>query len=249
MALDAAPSSGKKAQRTFHQPLTKVSRVRDTARSANSALTPASQMRQLTPGVGGLREARWVVNPEEWDGRMNVGMSNSVTTAIRETVREAAIGRTNDTEKAYRASVEQLPPNLGFLRCRHAVTGGIGARICCIIKVKLPFLIHQMKRASTGLILLVCQLRRRYDLPLERDSMSNSLFKVRICQSNCKMLAYVPRAASRALDLAPPIRLHECYVPRHFWQSHSSKQLELGFVDLHANPCLSFHTNNTQQMV
>ncbi|KAL0922831.1 hypothetical protein M5K25_006856 [Dendrobium thyrsiflorum] len=47
-------------------------------------------------------------NPlEEWEGRLNVGMSNSVTTAIRDTVRESAIGRTKNREKADRATVEQ----------------------------------------------------------------------------------------------------------------------------------------------
>ncbi|KAG4207218.1 hypothetical protein ERO13_A03G052800v2 [Gossypium hirsutum] len=44
---------------------------------------------------------------EEWEGRINVGMSNSVTTAIRESVREMAIGKTKTTEKADRATVEQ----------------------------------------------------------------------------------------------------------------------------------------------
>ncbi|XP_043703846.1 serine/threonine-protein kinase RIO1-like [Telopea speciosissima] len=44
---------------------------------------------------------------EEWEGRLNCSMSNSVTTAIRESVREMAIGRTRTTEKADRATVEQ----------------------------------------------------------------------------------------------------------------------------------------------
>ncbi|XP_022736061.1 serine/threonine-protein kinase rio1-like isoform X2 [Durio zibethinus] len=44
---------------------------------------------------------------EEWEGRLNVGMSNSVTTAIRESVREMAIGKVKTTEKADRATVEQ----------------------------------------------------------------------------------------------------------------------------------------------
>uniref|UniRef100_A0A5B7BJ02 Serine/threonine-protein kinase RIO1 n=1 Tax=Davidia involucrata TaxID=16924 RepID=A0A5B7BJ02_DAVIN len=44
---------------------------------------------------------------EEWEGRWNVGMSNSVTTAIRGSVREMAIGKTKTTEKADRATVEQ----------------------------------------------------------------------------------------------------------------------------------------------
>ncbi|XP_057995751.1 uncharacterized protein LOC110656361 isoform X1 [Hevea brasiliensis] len=44
---------------------------------------------------------------EEWEGRLNFGMSNSVTTAIRESVRDMAIGKTKTTEKADRATVEQ----------------------------------------------------------------------------------------------------------------------------------------------
>ena len=45
---------------------------------------------------------------QEWEGRVNVGMSNSVTTAIRESVRDMAIGKTKSTEKADRATVEQV---------------------------------------------------------------------------------------------------------------------------------------------
>lgn len=44
---------------------------------------------------------------EEWEGRMNIAMSNTVTTAIRGSVREMAIGKTKTTEKADRATVEQ----------------------------------------------------------------------------------------------------------------------------------------------
>ncbi|RDX99797.1 Pentatricopeptide repeat-containing protein, mitochondrial, partial [Mucuna pruriens] len=44
---------------------------------------------------------------EEWEGRTDVGMSNSVTTAIRGSVRDMAIGKTKTTEKADRATVEQ----------------------------------------------------------------------------------------------------------------------------------------------
>jgi len=45
---------------------------------------------------------------QEWEGRMNVGMSNSVITAIRGSVRESAIGKTKTTDKADRATVEQV---------------------------------------------------------------------------------------------------------------------------------------------
>ncbi|XAR67898.1 Non-specific serine/threonine protein kinase [Bertholletia excelsa] len=44
---------------------------------------------------------------EEWEGRLNVSMPNSVTTAIRESVRGMAIGKTKVTDKADRATVEQ----------------------------------------------------------------------------------------------------------------------------------------------
>ncbi|KAE8655174.1 N-alpha-acetyltransferase 38, NatC auxiliary subunit-like [Hibiscus syriacus] len=42
-----------------------------------------------------------------WEGRLNVGMSNSVTTAIRESLRDMAIGKRKATKKADRATVEQ----------------------------------------------------------------------------------------------------------------------------------------------
>ncbi|KAL8123278.1 hypothetical protein AgCh_011307 [Apium graveolens] len=55
---------------------------------------------------GGLRSRR--ASPlEEWEGKFSVGMSNSVTTAIRGSVRDMAIVKTKTTEKADRATVEQ----------------------------------------------------------------------------------------------------------------------------------------------
>ncbi|ESQ46524.1 hypothetical protein EUTSA_v10000120mg [Eutrema salsugineum] len=45
---------------------------------------------------------------EGWEGRVQVGMSNSVTTAIRGSLRESEIGRSRNTDKADRASVEQV---------------------------------------------------------------------------------------------------------------------------------------------
>ncbi|MCL7040014.1 hypothetical protein MKW94_004958 [Papaver nudicaule] len=44
---------------------------------------------------------------EEWEGRENTSMPNSVTTAIRQSLRETAIGKTKTTDKRDRASVEQ----------------------------------------------------------------------------------------------------------------------------------------------
>ncbi|XP_056171190.1 uncharacterized protein LOC115687937 isoform X2 [Syzygium oleosum] len=44
---------------------------------------------------------------EEWEGRVNVGMSSTVTASIRESVRDMAIGKIKSHEKADRATVEQ----------------------------------------------------------------------------------------------------------------------------------------------
>lgn len=52
---------------------------------------------------------------QEWEGRMNVGMSNSVTTAIRDSIRDAAIGKIRNTEKADRATVEQVCKCFSFV--------------------------------------------------------------------------------------------------------------------------------------
>eukprot|EP01018_Ginkgo_biloba_P016949 Gb_16907 [translate_table: standard] len=44
---------------------------------------------------------------EEWEGKTNFGMSNSVTTTIRESVRKLSVGKIRNNEKADRATVEQ----------------------------------------------------------------------------------------------------------------------------------------------
>lgn len=46
-----------------------------------------------------------------WEGRVQVGMSNSVTTAIRGSLRETETGRSRNTDKADRATVEQVKLN------------------------------------------------------------------------------------------------------------------------------------------
>lgn len=71
------------------------------SRLATSSLQPLSNRNQKFSGH--IRAAPL----EEWEGRLNIGMSNSVTTAIRGSVRDMAIGKTKTTEKADRATVEQ----------------------------------------------------------------------------------------------------------------------------------------------
>ncbi|KAH9329491.1 hypothetical protein KI387_001599 [Taxus chinensis] len=45
---------------------------------------------------------------DEWEGRTNVGMSNSVTKEIRESVLKSSVGRIRNNERADRATVEQV---------------------------------------------------------------------------------------------------------------------------------------------
>ncbi|MCI25320.1 serine/threonine-protein kinase rio1-like, partial [Trifolium medium] len=45
---------------------------------------------------------------EEWEGGVNIAMSNTVTTAIRSSVRGMSIGKTRITDKADRATVENV---------------------------------------------------------------------------------------------------------------------------------------------
>ncbi|KAL1557092.1 non-specific serine/threonine protein kinase [Salvia divinorum] len=71
------------------------------SRPNNSSLQPISNKSQKV--ANHIRASPL----EEWEGRFDVGMSNSVTTAIRGSVRDMAIGKTRTTEKADRATVEQ----------------------------------------------------------------------------------------------------------------------------------------------
>lgn len=48
---------------------------------------------------------------QDLEGRMNIAMSNSVTTEIRGCVKEMAIGKTKTTHKADRATVENVNNN------------------------------------------------------------------------------------------------------------------------------------------
>ncbi|KAG6406004.1 hypothetical protein SASPL_133600 [Salvia splendens] len=71
------------------------------SRPNNSSLQPISNKSQKV--ANHIRASPL----EEWEGRFDGGMSNSVTTAIRGSVRDMAIGKTRTTEKADRATVEQ----------------------------------------------------------------------------------------------------------------------------------------------
>ncbi|XP_044950476.1 serine/threonine-protein kinase RIO1-like isoform X2 [Hordeum vulgare subsp. vulgare] len=66
---------------------------------------PSSSATKLRPEVCFSQQPRY--GDMEWEGRMNVGMSNSVATAIRDSIRDTSIGKIRNHEKADRATVEQ----------------------------------------------------------------------------------------------------------------------------------------------
>ena len=89
---------------------------------------------------------------QEWEGRLNVGMSNSVTTAIRESVRGMAIGKTKTTEKADRATVEQVTSNLN---CLNFCSNEKFSVIFIVIISSCAFHILKKKEFTIGCLYLV----------------------------------------------------------------------------------------------
>ncbi|KAH9606005.1 hypothetical protein KSS87_009490 [Heliosperma pusillum] len=88
------------------QPIT-INARRPNAHGGVQARAHASTLQPLSNRVQQLTHHIRASRLEEWEGRINVGMSNAVTTAIRGSVRDMAIGKTKNTEKADRATVEQ----------------------------------------------------------------------------------------------------------------------------------------------
>ncbi|CAM8907707.1 unnamed protein product [Rhodiola kirilowii] len=64
------------------------------------------------------RTQKFAASPlEDWEGRVNVNMSNSVNTEMCENIRGMAIGKTITHEKADRATVEQALDPRTFTLC------------------------------------------------------------------------------------------------------------------------------------
>uniref|UniRef100_A0ACD5YDR1 Uncharacterized protein n=1 Tax=Avena sativa TaxID=4498 RepID=A0ACD5YDR1_AVESA len=93
---------------------------------------------------------------EEWEGRMNVGMSNSVTTTIRDSVRDSAIGKTKNIGKADRATVEQaIDPRTRMVLFRMLNRGIFDNINGCISTGKEANVYHATKRDGTELAIKV----------------------------------------------------------------------------------------------
>uniref|UniRef100_A0ACD5ZSU3 Uncharacterized protein n=1 Tax=Avena sativa TaxID=4498 RepID=A0ACD5ZSU3_AVESA len=93
---------------------------------------------------------------EEWEGRMNVGMSNSVTTTIRDSVRDSAIGKTKNIGRADRATVEQaIDPRTRMVLFRMLNRGIFDNINGCISTGKEANVYHATKRDGTELAIKV----------------------------------------------------------------------------------------------
>ncbi|KAL9235834.1 hypothetical protein vseg_010568 [Gypsophila vaccaria] len=88
------------------QPIT-INARRPNAHGGAQARANASTLQPLSNRSQKLTHHIRASRLEEWEGRVDVGMSNAVTTVIRDSMRDMAIGRTKHTEKADRATVEQ----------------------------------------------------------------------------------------------------------------------------------------------
>jgi len=79
-----------------------------------------------------------------WEGRVKVGMSNSVTTAIRGSLRDTEIGRSRNTDKADRATVEQVRSN-------------------CYTKIRRRFGSDHLSSVFCNVLMLFCSLLQALD--------------------------------------------------------------------------------------
>ncbi|CAA7032959.1 unnamed protein product [Microthlaspi erraticum] len=93
---------------------------------------------------------------EGWEGRNQVGMSNSVTTAIRGSLRETEIGRSRNTDKADRATVEQaLDPRTRMVLFRMLNRGVFNDVNGCISTGKEANVYHATKSDGAELAIKV----------------------------------------------------------------------------------------------
>ncbi|KAL6531496.1 hypothetical protein OROMI_027859 [Orobanche minor] len=88
--------------RSYHE-LTEKKEIRSGHRRSKEAAPLPSRHRRPTS----IQKLSRIYRKMEWEVRISAGMSNSVTTAIRASVRDMAIGKARTTDKSDRATVEQ----------------------------------------------------------------------------------------------------------------------------------------------
>ncbi|XP_040996006.1 serine/threonine-protein kinase rio1-like [Juglans microcarpa x Juglans regia] len=95
----------------------------------------------------------------EWEGRLNVGMSNSVTTAIQESVLDIAIGKTKTTEKADCATVDQaIDPRTRMVSSKMLNRGVFHDINGCISTGKEANVYHATRSIGQELAIKKCDL-------------------------------------------------------------------------------------------
>ncbi|TVU10149.1 hypothetical protein EJB05_43660 [Eragrostis curvula] len=93
---------------------------------------------------------------EEWEGRLDVGMSNSVITAIRDSIRDTSIGKIRNNEKADRATVEQaIDPRTRMVLFKMLNRGVFNNINGCISTGKEANVYHATKRDGPELAIKV----------------------------------------------------------------------------------------------
>ncbi|CAL1389115.1 unnamed protein product [Linum trigynum] len=122
---------------------------------------------------------------EEWEGRMNVGMSNSVTTAIRGSVRDMAIGKTKTTEKADRATVEQaLDPRTRMVLFKMLNRGVFNDMNGCISTGKEANVYHATKSDGQELAIKVYKTSVLVFKDRDRYVQGDYRFRFGYCKHN-----------------------------------------------------------------
>ncbi|CAM0911865.1 unnamed protein product [Alopecurus aequalis] len=153
---------------------------------------------------------------EEWEGRMNVGMSNSVTTAIRDNVRDSTIGKTRNTGKADRATVEQaIDPRTRMVLFRMLNRGVFDEINGCISTGKEANVYHATKKDGSELAIKVYKTSVLVFKDRDRYVQGDYRFRHGYCKHNPrKMVKTWAEKETRNL-----IRVGEkgirCPTPRH----------------------------------
>uniref|UniRef100_R7W2Q8 Serine/threonine-protein kinase RIO1 n=1 Tax=Aegilops tauschii TaxID=37682 RepID=R7W2Q8_AEGTA len=132
---------------------------------------------------------------EEWEGRMNVGMSNSVTTAIRDSIRDTAIGKTRNTGKADRATVEQaIDPRTRMVLFKMLNRGVFNNINGCISTGKEANVYHATKTDGSELAIKVYKTSVLVFKDRDRYVQGDYRFRHGYCKHNPRKMANVYHA-------------------------------------------------------
>ncbi|KAJ4902965.1 Serine/threonine-protein kinase Rio1 [Raphanus sativus] len=122
---------------------------------------------------------------EAWEGRVEVGMSNSVTTAIRGSLRDTEIGRSRNTDKADRATVEQaLDPRTRMVLFRMLNRGVFNDVNGCISTGKEANVYHATKSDGAELAIKVYKTSVLVFKDRDRYVQGDYRFRYGYCKHN-----------------------------------------------------------------